>query len=112
MTADGDMHRRVRRGQRHQPLADIDRAAALAITAAWRPAADPIVPAGAGGGRAFYRVIDTAYEKRSVALTSNLHPAGFDTVVRLTQVPLARRQAGEFGPRRVIGMPESDSCAI
>ena len=82
MTADGDMHRRVRRGQRHQPLADIDRAAARAITAAWFPAADPIVPAGAGGGRAFYRVIDAAYEKRSVALTSNLHPAGFDTVVR------------------------------
>ena len=27
---------------------------------------------------ALYRVVDAAYEKRSIALSSNLHPAGFD----------------------------------
>ena len=31
--------------------------------------------------RADLIVIDAAYEKRSIALTSNLHPAGFDTIM-------------------------------
>jgi DNA replication protein DnaC len=30
---------------------------------------------------AFYRVIDAAYERRSLAITSNLHPSGFDTIM-------------------------------
>jgi hypothetical protein len=29
--------------------------------------------------RALYRLIDAAYERRSLILTSNLHPARFDT---------------------------------
>lgn len=33
---------------------------------------------------AFYHVVDAAYEKRSVAVTSNLHPAGFDTIMPKT----------------------------
>ena len=33
---------------------------------------------------AFYRVIDAAYERRSVAVTSNLHPSGFDTIMPKT----------------------------
>lgn len=32
----------------------------------------------------FRAVIDAAYEKRSVALTSNLHPAGLDTIMPKT----------------------------
>ena len=30
---------------------------------------------------AFFRVIDAAYETRSIALSSNLHPAGFDELM-------------------------------
>jgi hypothetical protein len=41
-----------------------------------------LFPTGQGAAEAFYRVIDAAYEQRNVALTSNVRPAGFDTVVR------------------------------
>jgi hypothetical protein len=50
-------------------------------TAAWRPAPTLLLPSGQEAAEAFYRVIDAAYEKRSVALTSNLHPPGFDTIM-------------------------------
>lgn len=39
------------------------------------------LPAGQDAGEAFYRVIDAAYERRSVAVSSNIHPAGFDTIM-------------------------------
>jgi DNA replication protein DnaC len=39
------------------------------------------LPAGAEAGEAFYRVIDAAYERRSVAVSSNIHPSGFDTIM-------------------------------
>jgi DNA replication protein DnaC len=39
------------------------------------------LPAGQEAGEAFYRVIDAAYERRSVAVSSNIHPAGFDTLM-------------------------------
>jgi DNA replication protein DnaC len=40
-----------------------------------------MLPAGADAAEAFYRVVDAAYERRSVAVTSNLHPSGFDTIM-------------------------------
>lgn len=40
-----------------------------------------MLPAGADAAEAFYRVIDAAYERRSVAVTSNIHPSGFDTIM-------------------------------
>jgi DNA replication protein DnaC len=40
-----------------------------------------MLPAGADSAEAFYRVIDAAYERRSVAVTSNIHPSGFDTIM-------------------------------
>jgi len=43
-----------------------------------------MLPAGQAAGEAFYRVVDAAYERRSVAVTSNLHPAGFDTIMPKT----------------------------
>ena len=43
-----------------------------------------MLPAGQAAGEAFYRLIDAAYERRSVAVTSNLHPAGFDTIMPKT----------------------------
>lgn len=39
------------------------------------------LPAGQDAAEAFYRVIDAAYERRSVAVTSNLHPSGFDSIM-------------------------------
>ncbi len=43
-----------------------------------------MLPAGQAAAEALYRVIDTAYERRSVAVTSNLHPSGFDTIMPKT----------------------------
>lgn len=43
-----------------------------------------MLPSGQEAAEAFYRVVDAAYEKRSVAITSNLHPAGFDTIMPKT----------------------------
>jgi len=40
-----------------------------------------MLPAGQEAAEAFYRVVDAAYERRSVAVTSNLHPSGFDTIM-------------------------------
>ena len=37
-----------------------------------------LLPVSAATAEALYRVVDAAYEKRSIALSSNLHPAGFD----------------------------------
>jgi hypothetical protein len=34
--------------------------------------------------RRLYRIVDAAYEKRSIALSSNLHPAGFDELMPKT----------------------------
>jgi DNA replication protein DnaC len=43
-----------------------------------------MLPAGAEAAEAFYRVVDAAYDRRSVAVTSNLHPSGFDTIMPKT----------------------------
>ena len=40
------------------------------------------VPADAAEG--LYRLVDAAYEKRSIAISSNLHPAGFDELMPKT----------------------------
>jgi DNA replication protein DnaC len=40
-----------------------------------------MLPAGQDAAEAFYRVVDAAYERRSVAVTSNIHPSGFDTIM-------------------------------
>jgi DNA replication protein DnaC len=44
----------------------------------------PFRPAPARRAEALYRVVDAAYEKRSIALSSNLHPAGFDELMPKT----------------------------
>lgn len=43
-----------------------------------------MLPAGQAAGEAFYRVVEAAYERRSIAVTSNLHPSGFDTIMPKT----------------------------
>ena len=43
-----------------------------------------MLPAGQDAAEAFYRITDAAYEKRSVAVSSNLHPSGFDELMPKT----------------------------
>lgn len=43
-----------------------------------------MLPAGQEAAEAFYRVIDAAYERRSTAVTSNIHPSGFDSIMPKT----------------------------
>jgi DNA replication protein DnaC len=43
-----------------------------------------MLPTGQAAAEALYRLIDAAYERRSVAVTSNLHPSGFDTIMPKT----------------------------
>ena len=43
-----------------------------------------MLPAGQDAAEAFYRIVDAAYERRSIALTSNIHPSGFDTIMPKT----------------------------
>ncbi|MFD8396375.1 ATP-binding protein [Streptomyces sp. NPDC059680] len=39
-----------------------------------------MLPAGQDAAEAFYRIVDAAYERRSVAVTSKIHPSGFDSI--------------------------------
>jgi DNA replication protein DnaC len=39
-----------------------------------------LLPAGVDEAEALYLLVDAAYEKRSLVLTSNVHPASFDTI--------------------------------
>jgi DNA replication protein DnaC len=40
-----------------------------------------LLPVTPDAAEALFRVVDTAYERRSIALTSNIHPAGFDELM-------------------------------
>src|SRR5690606_6573399 len=40
-----------------------------------------MLPSGQAAAEAFYRVVDAAYERRSLAVTGNLHPSGFVTIM-------------------------------
>ncbi|WP_257963049.1 ATP-binding protein, partial [Micrococcus luteus] len=41
-------------------------------------------PVADDAAEGLYRIVDAAYEKRSVAISSNLHPAGFDELMPKT----------------------------
>lgn len=43
-----------------------------------------LLPVAADAAEGLYRLVDAAYEKRSIALSSNLHPAGFDELMPKT----------------------------
>ena len=43
-----------------------------------------LLSVGADAAEGLYRLVDAAYEKRSIALSSNLHPAGFDELMPKT----------------------------
>jgi DNA replication protein DnaC len=40
-----------------------------------------MLPSGQAEAEALYRIADAAYERRSLAVTSNIHPSGFDTLM-------------------------------
>ena len=43
-----------------------------------------MLPVGPDAAEGFYRLVDAAYERRSLAVSSNLHPAGFDELMPKT----------------------------
>jgi DNA replication protein DnaC len=43
-----------------------------------------LLPVGADAAEGLYRLVDAAYERRSVAVSSNLHPSGFDELMPKT----------------------------
>ncbi|WP_427925160.1 ATP-binding protein [Streptomyces sp. cg40] len=43
------------------------------------------LPVGEDAAEAFHRIIDAAYEHRSIAVTSNIQPSGFDTIMPRTR---------------------------
>ena len=43
-----------------------------------------LLPVSADAAEALFRVIDAAYEKRSIAISSNIHPSGFDELMPKT----------------------------
>lgn len=43
-----------------------------------------MLPVTADAAEGLYRLVDAAYEKRSLAITSNIHPAGFDEIMPKT----------------------------
>lgn len=43
-----------------------------------------LLEVGADAAEGLYRIVDAAYEKRSIAVSSNLHPAGFDELMPKT----------------------------
>jgi DNA replication protein DnaC len=43
-----------------------------------------LLPVATDAAEGLYRVVDAAYEKRAVAISSNLHPAGFDELMPKT----------------------------
>lgn len=40
-----------------------------------------MLPCGQAEAEALYRIADAAYERKSLAVTSNIHPSGFDTIM-------------------------------
>ena len=40
-----------------------------------------LLPVSADAAEALFRLIDAAYEKRSIAISSNIHPSGFDELM-------------------------------
>ncbi len=43
-----------------------------------------LLPVGADAAKGLYRIVEAAYERRSVAVSSNLHPSGFDELIPKT----------------------------
>jgi DNA replication protein DnaC len=64
-----------------------------------------MLPAGQDAAEAFYRITDAAYERRSLAVTSNIHPSGFDTIMPRPWPPHRRPAAASRPPRQTKEFP-------
>ena len=60
-----------------------------------------MLPAGQDAAEAFYRITDAAYERRSVAVTSNIHPSKAHLFARTYARCQLKRDM--FGPRGAEG---------
>jgi DNA replication protein DnaC len=65
-----------------------------------------LLPVPAEAAEALFRVIDAAYERRSVAISSNVHPGGFDELLPAT---LATAAVDRFMHHAHIVVTEGDS---
>ena len=43
-----------------------------------------LLPVGTDAAEGLYRIVEAAYERKSVAISSNLHPSGFDELMPKT----------------------------
>ncbi len=64
-----------RRRQRHKAIGKLIRVDLLVIDDVG------LLPISADAAEALFRVVDAAYEKRSIAISSNIHPSGFDELM-------------------------------
>jgi len=65
-----------------------------------------LLPVPAEAAEALFRVIDAAYERRSVAISSNVHPGGFDEILPAT---IATAAVDRFMHHAHIVITEGDS---
>jgi DNA replication protein DnaC len=65
-----------------------------------------LLPVPAEAAEALFRVIDAAYERRSVAISSNIHPGGFDQILPAT---IATAAVDRFMHHAHIVVTEGDS---
>ncbi len=71
--------------RRHRPDDSVNRAIGRLIRADLIVIDDiGMLPVAPDAAEALFRVVDAAYENRSIALTSNIHPAGFDELMPKT----------------------------
>ena len=71
--------------RRHRPDDSVNKAIGRLIRADLIVIDDiGMLPVAPDAAEALFRIVDAAYERRSIALTSNIHPAGFDELMPKT----------------------------
>src|SRR3982074_2040542 len=66
-------------------------------------------PVSTDAAEGLYRLVDAAYERRSVAISSNLHPAGFDELMPKT---LATATVDRLMQHAHVCVPPGDSVRL
>jgi DNA replication protein DnaC len=63
-----------------------------------------LLPVSADAAEGFFRLVDAAYERRAMAVSSNLHPSGFDEIMPKNprcgdcrSAPASRSRRGDAG---------------
>ena len=71
--------------RRHRPDDSVTRALARLIRTDLIIVDDiGLLPVFADAAEGFYRLVDATYERRALAVSSNLHPSGFDEIMPKT----------------------------